>query len=229
MSFWTFCIESHTDLRESYPFVFNSTLSLAPIRLWRVHWWFDIGILPSMALFGSPSWSSLYSPSIYSVSNGSARSSRFIVLKRAWGFTAEWVLGFGFHLSRSSLWVSVVAPFFQLHHHQACLWDWCGDNSRSHPVRTHYRSRRCPRWTAYRFQILEAWRSFQTVGIVETTCLKCPDDHLSWMRRYKKTGSLGSFLGFVNALVLALFAYIGTELIGAWWQGRYVSRDWWQS
>lgn len=31
---------------------------------------------------------------------------------------------------------------------------------------------------------------------------------------YKKTGDLGKFLGFVNALVLALFAYIGTELIG---------------
>lgn len=31
---------------------------------------------------------------------------------------------------------------------------------------------------------------------------------------YKKTGDLGKFLGFVNALVLALFAYMGTELIG---------------
>lgn len=31
---------------------------------------------------------------------------------------------------------------------------------------------------------------------------------------YKRTGDLGAFLGFVNALVLALFAYIGTELIG---------------
>ncbi len=31
---------------------------------------------------------------------------------------------------------------------------------------------------------------------------------------YKKEGDLGKFLGFVNALVLALFAYMGTELIG---------------
>ncbi|WWD18292.1 hypothetical protein CI109_102742 [Kwoniella shandongensis] len=31
---------------------------------------------------------------------------------------------------------------------------------------------------------------------------------------YKKAGDLGKFLGFVNALVLALFAYMGTELIG---------------
>lgn len=31
---------------------------------------------------------------------------------------------------------------------------------------------------------------------------------------YKVSGSLGQFLGFVNALVLALFAYMGTELIG---------------
>lgn len=29
-----------------------------------------------------------------------------------------------------------------------------------------------------------------------------------------RTGDLGKFLGFVNALVLALFAYMGTELIG---------------
>jgi len=33
-------------------------------------------------------------------------------------------------------------------------------------------------------------------------------------RPYKKTGDLGKFLGFVNALVLALFAYMGTELVG---------------
>jgi hypothetical protein len=31
---------------------------------------------------------------------------------------------------------------------------------------------------------------------------------------YKTTGDVGKFLGFVNALVLALFAYMGTELIG---------------
>lgn len=31
---------------------------------------------------------------------------------------------------------------------------------------------------------------------------------------YKLTGDKGKFLGFVNALVLALFAYMGTELIG---------------
>lgn len=31
---------------------------------------------------------------------------------------------------------------------------------------------------------------------------------------YKRTGDLGKFLGFVNALVLALFAYMGTELVG---------------
>ncbi|KAL1413663.1 amino acid transporter [Vanrija albida] len=31
---------------------------------------------------------------------------------------------------------------------------------------------------------------------------------------YKKTGSLGKFLGFFNALILALFAYMGTELVG---------------
>ena len=31
---------------------------------------------------------------------------------------------------------------------------------------------------------------------------------------YKQPGSLGKFLGFVNALVLALYAYIGTELVG---------------
>ncbi|KAK8858403.1 hypothetical protein IAR55_002630 [Kwoniella newhampshirensis] len=31
---------------------------------------------------------------------------------------------------------------------------------------------------------------------------------------YKSAGDLGKFLGFVNALVLALFAYMGTELIG---------------
>ncbi|TYJ51597.1 hypothetical protein B9479_007822 [Cryptococcus floricola] len=31
---------------------------------------------------------------------------------------------------------------------------------------------------------------------------------------YKTTGNVGKFCGFVNALVLALFAYMGTELIG---------------
>ena len=31
---------------------------------------------------------------------------------------------------------------------------------------------------------------------------------------YKLEGDKGKFLGFVNALVLALFAYMGTELIG---------------
>lgn len=31
---------------------------------------------------------------------------------------------------------------------------------------------------------------------------------------YKESGDVGKFLGFVNALVLALFAYMGTELIG---------------
>jgi len=31
---------------------------------------------------------------------------------------------------------------------------------------------------------------------------------------YKGNGSLGKFLAFVNALVLALYAYIGTELVG---------------
>jgi amino acid transporter len=33
-------------------------------------------------------------------------------------------------------------------------------------------------------------------------------------KAYKVAGDLGKFLGFVNALVLALFAYMGTELIG---------------
>ena len=31
---------------------------------------------------------------------------------------------------------------------------------------------------------------------------------------YKATGDLGRFLGFVSAMVLAIFAYMGTELIG---------------
>ncbi|TXT15544.1 hypothetical protein VHUM_00047 [Vanrija humicola] len=31
---------------------------------------------------------------------------------------------------------------------------------------------------------------------------------------YKQPGDLGKFLGFVNALILALFAYMGTELVG---------------
>lgn len=38
--------------------------------------------------------------------------------------------------------------------------------------------------------------------------------HGKAFKPYKKTGDLGKFLGFVNALVLALFAYMGTELIG---------------
>lgn len=39
-------------------------------------------------------------------------------------------------------------------------------------------------------------------------------EHGRAFKAYKTTGDLGKFLGFVNALVLALFAYIGTELIG---------------
>lgn len=39
-------------------------------------------------------------------------------------------------------------------------------------------------------------------------------EHGRAFKAYKATGDLGKFLGFVNALVLALFAYIGTELIG---------------
>ena len=33
-------------------------------------------------------------------------------------------------------------------------------------------------------------------------------------KAYKLKGDAGKFLGFVNALVLALFAYMGTELVG---------------
>ncbi|OXM81589.1 amino acid transporter [Cryptococcus neoformans Bt63] len=39
-------------------------------------------------------------------------------------------------------------------------------------------------------------------------------EHGRAFKAYKTTGDLGKFLGFVNALVLAFFAYIGTELIG---------------
>jgi len=38
--------------------------------------------------------------------------------------------------------------------------------------------------------------------------------HGKAFKAYKTTGDVGKFLGFVNALVLALFAYMGTELIG---------------
>jgi amino acid permease len=33
-------------------------------------------------------------------------------------------------------------------------------------------------------------------------------------KAYKVAGDLGKFLGFVNALVLALFAYMGCEIVG---------------
>lgn len=38
--------------------------------------------------------------------------------------------------------------------------------------------------------------------------------HGKAFKAYKRPGDLGKFLGFINALVLALFAYMGTELVG---------------